>query len=196
MQPINVTINTPLFLRFYARCFTFPYEEMGYELQHIFRQLERGEFSENEFTHLDQVLNVINNYQGEEIKIVRENYVMLFSQWEGGSPLCPLIASDFMHTIGKPYDPETFFDHLMESAVPVNTDEPLDSLLNYLEYFSILCENEWTDLNFDELIEFQDKHIFSWIPSFCDRLYRSSNISFYKEVAVGLQDYLLQFSGE
>ena len=30
MQPINVSSNTPLFLRFYARCFIFPYEEMGY----------------------------------------------------------------------------------------------------------------------------------------------------------------------
>ena len=109
---------------------------MGYELQHFFRQLEVGDTTGEEYTHLEQILNIINHYQGEEIRDLRENYVILFSQWEGGNPLCPLIASDFMRSLGQQYDPESFMDVLLDSGIPVNPDESLDSIINYLEYFS------------------------------------------------------------
>ena len=44
---------------------------MGYELQHLFREIERGEINADEYPHLEQVLNVINHYQGEDIKELR-----------------------------------------------------------------------------------------------------------------------------
>jgi TorA maturation chaperone TorD len=186
---------TPLFLRFYARCFLYPYEEMGYELQHHFRQLERGEIIEEEILHLEQVLNIINNYQGEEIKSLRENYVSLFTRWEGHEPDCPMLASNFMEGLGKSYDSGPFIDDLLDSGIPVNPEEEMDSIVNYLEYLSVFCEGDLKPLSIEELSDFQNKHIFSWIPMFCDVLYQASQISFYKEVATGLKNYLIQISG-
>ena len=142
MQQSLITSQTPLFLRFYARCFLYPYDEMGYELQHLFRQLEQGEINENEVPHLEQVLNIINSYQGEEIKILRENYVSLFAQWEGHKPDCPLLASDFMQGFGKTYDSSPFIEDLLDSGIPVNPEEEMDSIVNHLEYLSVLCEGD------------------------------------------------------
>ena len=192
MQQTQITQQTPLFLRFYARSFLYPYEEMGYELQHHFRQLERGEITEEEVPHLEHVLNIINHYQGEEIKILRENYVSLFTRWEGHQPECPLLASDFMEGFGKSYDPGPFIDNLLDSGIPVNPEESMDSIANYLEYLSVLCEGDQESISTLDFSDFQKKHIYSWIPLFCDVLYRASQISFYKEVATGLKNYLLQ----
>ena len=77
MEQSQITPQTPLFLRFYARCFFYPYEEMGYELQHHFRQIEKGAINEEEVSHLEQILNIVNQYQGEDIKFLRENYGLL-----------------------------------------------------------------------------------------------------------------------
>ena len=196
MKNINITTQTPLFLRFYARCFLYPYEEMGYELQHLFRQMERGVFSEDEYGHLDQVLNIINHYQGEDIKILREDYVILFSHFEGNKPLCPLIAVDFMQSFGRRYDSAPFVDELLDSGIPVNPEEPMDSIVNYLEFFSLLCEYPDQPVGIMELDDLVENHIIAWIPLFTDILYKSSNVAFYKEVATGLKNYLLLLSSE
>ena len=192
MQQSFLTQQAPLFLRFYARCFLYPYEEMGYELQHNFRQLERGEIIEEEIPHLEQVLNIINNYQGEEIKILRENYVSLFTQWEGHQPDCPLLASDFMQGFGKSYDSGPFIDDLLDSGIPVNQEEEMDSIVNHLEYLSVLCEGDLEPVSTLDIADFLNKQINSWIPLFCDVLYQAGQINFYKEVATGLKNYLMQ----
>jgi TorA maturation chaperone TorD len=196
MQQSQITSLTPLFLRFYARCFLYPYEELGYELQHHFRQLERGEIKEQEISHLEQVLNIINSYQGEEIKVLRDNYVSLFTQWEGHQPECPLLASDFMQGFGEVYDSSSFIDHLLDSELPVNQEEEMDSIVNHLEYLSILCEDNPGPESSVGFSNFQNRHISPWIPLFCDVLYRVSQISFYKEVATGLKDYLTEIKEE
>jgi TorA maturation chaperone TorD len=194
MQLSPITHKTSLFLRFYSRCFLYPYEEMGYEFQYQFRQLERGEIIEEEIPHLEQVLNIINNYQGEEIKNLRENYVSLFTQWEGHLPDCPLLASNFGEVFGITYNSTPFIDDLLISGIPVNQEEDMDSIVNYLEYFSVFCEGDLEPLSKEELSKFQNKHIFSWIPMFCDVLYQTSQINFYKEVAIGLKNYLIQIN--
>lgn len=178
---------TQLFLRFYARCFIYPYEEMGYELQHVFRQMEKADINEDDALHLDQILSIINQYQGEEIKDLRENYVILFGRWEGNTPLCPQLAGDFMQLHGKHYDSMVFEDMLLDSDIPVDPEDPLDSIVNYLEYLSVLYE-DFADA--EQISKFLDAHIFAWIPLFCDVLYRASQISFYKELASGLKSYL------
>lgn len=193
MPTNNFNPQSGLFLRFYARCFVYPYEEMGYELQHLFRQLEVGEMNEVQFTHMDQILNIINQYQGEDIKMLRENFVLLFSRWEGGTPLCPMIATNLMKSFGKRYDPGTFIDRLLDSGIPVDEEDPLDSIVNYLEYFSVLCEWNSGEAETKELRNFYKKHIAAWIPLFCDVLYKSGNVSFYQEVAVGLRNFLFLF---
>ena len=193
MQSSLITHKTSLFLRFYSRCFLYPYEEMGYEFQYQFRQLERGEIIEEEIPHLEQVLNIINNYQGEEIKNLRDNYVTLFTRWEGHYPDCPLLASNFGEVFGIAYNSTPFIDDLLISGIPVNQEEDMDSIVNY-EYFSVFCEGDLKPFSKDELSKFQNEHIFSWIPMFCDVLYRASQINFYREVAIGLKNYLIQIS--
>jgi TorA maturation chaperone TorD len=192
MQISLVTPKTSLFLRFYSRCFLYPYEEMGYEFQYQFRQLERGEIIEEEIPHLEQVLTIINSYQGKEIKILRENYVSLFSQWGGHSPDCPLLASNFVQVFGNSYNSSPFIDDLLNSGIPVDQEEEMDSIINYLDYFSVFCDGDLRPLSNEELAKFQNKHIFTWIPMFCDVLYQASQINFYKEVAIGLKNYLIQ----
>jgi TorA maturation chaperone TorD len=192
MQEWPVSSQTPLFLRFFARCFLYPYEEMGYELQYLFRELERGTLVEEEFPHLDQILNIINQYQGEDIKLLRENYVSLFTQWEGHQPDCPLLASTFMRGLGRSYNPDPFTNDLLESGIPVDEEGDLDSIVNYLEYLSLIAEGDLELLSAADITDFQNTHIYSWIPLFCDVLYQVSQISFYKEVASGLKNYLLQ----
>ena len=189
-----MTKQAPLFLRFYARCFLYPYEEMGYELQHHFRQLERSEILEEEVPHLEQVLNIINSYQGEEIKVLRENFVSLFTQWEGHQPECPLLVSDFLKGFGKVYDSGPFIDDLLDSGIPVNQEEEMDSVVNHLEYLSVLCEDDLEPVSTLDITDFQNKYIYSWVPLFCDVLYQASQVSFYKEIATGLKDYLMQIN--
>ena len=194
MQEWQFTPQTPLFLRFFARCFLYPYEELGYELQHLFRQLERGELFEEEYQQLEQVLNIINHYQGEEIKLLRENYVQLFTQWEDHHPQCPLLASEFMRGLGRSYNPEAFTADLLESGIPVDPEEDLDSIINYLEYLSLIAEGGVEPLSTINTDDFIKEHIYSWIPQFCDVLYQVSQVSFYKEVASGLKGFLLELN--
>jgi len=194
MQQSHITEQTPLFLRFYGRCFLYPYDEMGYELQHLFRQIERGEILEEEVLHLEQILNTINSYQGEDIKILRENFVSLFTQWEGHRPDCPLLATDFMKGFGKSYDSGPFIDKLLDSGIPVNPEEEMDSVVNHLEYLSVICESDLEPVSILDLTTFLNKHIYSWIPLFCDVLYQASQVSFYKEIATGLKSYLLEIN--
>jgi TorA maturation chaperone TorD len=189
MAKINISAGTPLFLRFYARCFTYPYEEMGYELQHLFRLLENGQTNDDEDNHLEQILSILNSYQGEEIKILRDHYVFLFSLLEGSAPPCSLIISDFMRATGKSYDADTFIHDILESGIPVNPEEPIDTVINYLEYFSLLCESEAEAPESLDLLDIKQKHFDSWIPLYSDLLFKASQISFYKEVADGLQGY-------
>jgi TorA maturation chaperone TorD len=181
----------PLLLRFYARCFTFPFEEMGYELQHMFRELEREEFSGEDYQHLEQVLNIVNNYLGEDLKNLRDNYLFLFGYVEGDRPACPYFASEFTRILNIRYDADLFIDTLMDSELPFDPEEPLDSIIYYLEYLSILYESS-IEVDINNFTTFNNQHILSWIPTFCDRLLRISQISFYKEVALGLSEYLLQ----
>ncbi len=192
MQLFNTNPQTSLFLRFYARCFIYPYDEMGYELQHIFRQIERGEISIDDHPYLEQLLNVINHYQGEDLKDLRDNYVGLFSQWESGHTVCSLLASDFADAFGIKYESDNFIDLLIDSDIPTDPADAMDSIVNYLEYFSVLCEDDNESPIENRLTEFYNNHLIIWIPQFCDQLFRTSNISFYKEVAIGLSAYLLQ----
>ena len=181
-----------LLLRFYARCFNFPYEEMGYELQHIYRQLEREQFAEEDYPYLEQVLNVVNSYQGEDLKTLRDTYLYLFGRVEGDRPACPCFASELSQILNLRYNSDSFIDKLLESDLVLDTEEPLDSIIYYLEYLSLLYESAE---NIHTFRKFNKQHILSWIPVFCDRLIRTSQISFYKEVAVGLGEFLFE-SGE
>jgi TorA maturation chaperone TorD len=183
----NFTPATQHILRFYAKCFVYPYEEMQYELQHLFRLTERDSESDEETAFVEQVLNILNMYQGMDIKELREDYVHLFTE---DAP-CPLIAGEFVQQYSITYDSDVFSDLMTESGIPVNPDEPVDSVINYIEYLSLLSEDLLQgDGDQKSVTSFLKEHILVWIPAFCAVLYKSSNLGFYREIAVGINEYI------
>jgi TorA maturation chaperone TorD len=183
----NISPATQHILRFYAKCFVYPYEEMQYELQHLFRLIERDSESTEELAFVEQILNILNMYQGMELKELREDYVNLFTE---NAP-CPLIASEFIGRYSIKYDSEVFGELITESGIPVNPDEPVDSVINYIEYMSLLSEDFLLGGGDQKSVNsFLKEHISVWIPAFCEVLYKSSNLGFYREIAVGINEYI------
>jgi len=197
MKTENVKSGTAIILHYYAQAFAFPYEEMNYELQHLYRSLEREIHDEDDALFTDQILSSLNLFQGEEIIDLRGEYVALFTSQTSSNPRCPLIASDFCRLTLQKYDSLDAEELIYESGIPVNTDEPVDSIINYLQYLSFACEEFLMEsITPDVLSSFYDNHIVNWIPQFCDILYRAAGLSFYKEIAIGLKDFVLSFNSE
>lgn len=192
MNTDHISNLTPLIFRFYTKCFIYPYDEMTYELQYLYRTIERDEILADEIIHVDQILNIINQYQGADLKNLRNDYVILFSSNIDREALCPLLASDFLANYAKHYDPDQLSDLLWESGIPVNLDEPVDSIINLLEYSSLLSEDYLgQNASLSDLNGFFKSHILLWIPQFCDVLYNAAQLDFYREVASGLKSYIL-----
>jgi TorA maturation chaperone TorD len=189
-----VTVNL---FKFYTQCFAFPYEEMNYELQNLYRLLENEISSDDEVFMSDQVLSIINQYQGEDLVNLRMEYVAIFTAQESGTIICPIIASDFCRFASKSYDSTEAEEQIVDSGIPINPDEPIDSILNYLQYLSFACD-EFIISDIDEniLVSFYRTHIMYWVPLFCDLLYSSAGLAFYKELAVGLKETLLYYEQE
>ena len=195
MKTENVKASSAISLHFYAQSFAFPYEEMNYELQHLFRTLEKVVQDDDDILFTDQILSTINLFQGEEIKDLRAEYVALFTADETSNPRCPLMANDFFRLTMQTYDSHDAEEWIYDSGIPVSVDEPVDSIINYLQYFSFACDEYLSQsLDVEDLSRFFNHHIINWIPQFCDILYRASGISFYKEVAVGLKEFILYFN--
>ena len=195
MDRTKITSISSLLCKFYTRCFSYPYDEMNYELHHIFRLLEQNNISEDDYQQIEQVLSIINQYQGEDIKDIRDDYVLIFTGDENRKPLCPMLASEFLQNFGKHYDMFSFSDFIFDSGIPINPGEDVDSIINFLEYFSILLEQtSQGDLEESFLKEYIDNHIINWIPYFCDVLYKAASMSFYREIAIGLKGFLLWLS--
>ena len=180
-------------LHFYVKCFAYPYEEMIYELHHLYRILEQNVTNDEEFTFTNQILDLINSLQGIEFKELREEYVQLFTIYGEQEPLCPLVASDFLQRHARHLDADSLMDLLFDSGVPFDESEPPDSLINILEYFSVIIDlnDSFSEAEID--LFYQD-YIVSWIPAFCDTLNKASGIGFYRDVASNLKDYILWLS--
>jgi TorA maturation chaperone TorD len=192
MNADTITPFTPVLLRFYARCFSFPYAEQQYELHHLFRTMEKESVSLDDNEHLEMVLNIINHYQGQEIKILREDYISTFTNTYSAHDYCPLIATDFVALVKISYDAEPLQDEFAENGIAPDADEPYDSIINYLEYFSLLCEQYLAaDIEIDIVREFLIKHVLNWIPVFCRRVEKLSTTGFYRDTAAGLRHFLL-----
>jgi TorA maturation chaperone TorD len=180
-------------LQFYAKCFVYPYDEMFYELHHMYRTLEQNVSNDEEFTFTNQILEIVNNFQGIEFKDFREEYIQLFSTFGDQDPLCPILASEFLQRNAIHIDTNSLYDMFLESCLPFDADEPPDSLINILEYFSIIIN---PDLSFSEseIQDFYDNYIINWIPAFCDTLQNASSFSYYKDIATNLKEYLIWLS--
>ena len=180
-------------LQFYAKCFIYPYDEMFYELHHMYRILEQNVSNDEDFTFTNQILEIVNSFQGIEFKDFREEYIQLFSNFGAQEPLCPMIASDFLMRNAKHIETDSLHNIFAESGLPFDADEPLDSLINILEYFSIIIN---PDENYpeDEIDYFYENYIMNWIPAFCDTLQNASSFSYYKDIANNLKEYLYWLS--
>ena len=191
---MNIEIITPAtsqLFKFYTHCFAYPYEEMNYELHNLFRVLENEILTDEEVILADQVLSIINLYQGEEIKDLRDEFVALFTSSKSEDPICPMIASDLCRLASKTYYSFEAEEQIYESGLPVNMDEPIDSIFNYLQYLSFACDEFLSGDDEINISSFFDNHIIYWIPMFCDRLYATASLSFYKEAAIGLKETIL-----
>ena len=191
---MNIEIITPAtsqLFKFYTHCFAYPYEEMNYELHNLFRVLENEILTDEEVILADQVLSIINLYQGEEIKDLRDEFVALFTSSKSEDPICPMIASDLCSLASKTYYSFEAEEQIYESGLPVNMDEPIDSIFNYLQYLSFACDEFLSGDDEINISSFFDNHIVYWIPLFCDRLNATASLSFYKETAIGLKETIL-----
>ncbi len=195
MDENKITSLSPLFMRFYARCLAYPYAEQQYELQHLFRVMENEPISAEESEHLEAILSIINQYQGQEIKILREDFVMTFTKTYSGQSYCPLLAGEFTSSHKIPYDSEPVLELFLENGLSVEADESFDSIINYLEYLSMLYEQFLArEIDLAALEEFVNGHVLNWIPLFCQQVQQQSNLEFYKEAAAGLHLLLLWLS--
>ena len=180
-------------LQFYAKCFAYPYEEMVYELQHIYRLLEQNVSNDEEYTLTNQILDILNSFQGMEFKELREDYVQLFTNFGEQESLCPLIASDFLLRNAKHINVDDLFDMYLEVGLPFDENEPPDTIINILEYLSIII-NPDDSFSKEEIDTFVQEYVMNWIPGFCDTLNKASGISFYRDIAINLKDYLYWIS--
>jgi TorA maturation chaperone TorD len=184
--------TAPVILRFYARCFLFPYEEMTYELQHLFRQIELLIDDHEGMYWGHDILSVLNTFQGEDIQNLRTDYVFLFTGRYQSEPVCPIIAAEFSKRFRISYDSDLFIDLFIDSGLQTDEPDALDSIVNYLEYLALLYTQFNTEFKPEiDPEKFLDHHIFPWIPQFCDILSKSANISFYRELGASLKRYLL-----
>jgi TorA maturation chaperone TorD len=196
MQTSRINTSDIHLIHFYTRCLNFPYEELVYELQHLFRTLEGDIEDEEEYQFVEQALAIVNLYQGEEPQLLRSDYQRLFVQTEEQKPLCPIIATQFLSRYARHYDAEQFNELLFESGLHVSADEMGDTLTNQLEYLSILCESyRFGESDVQELHTYLHDHILVWIPAFCDVLYKAATVAFYRETAEGLKNYIHDLAG-
>lgn len=181
--------------RFYAKCFAFPYDEMAYELQHMYRIMEQNLYDDDEYIYLEQTLNIINNFLGLEFKELREEYARLFSNRVENKPLCPFNATDFLAQYGQHINSVPLPELYMESGLPFDEYEVPDSIINLLEYYSIQIDYFLNDeISEEELVSFYNQYLINWIPNFCDTLLNASSVDFYKEIAEGLKVYLIDLN--
>lgn len=162
--------------RFYSKSLTFPYTELGLELQHLFRQMEVLCQNELEEQLAGHTLEILNYFQGEEMSTMQGEYSRMFAHVEGEDPLLAIHFTAY----GNPGDADQILDHLFDSSFDVTYDEAPDSVINLLDYYCYLAE---ADDIIDKLPEFA-----SVIENFSQSLYQVSNINFYKEVAKGLHE--------
>jgi len=195
MELNNPTPLMSKLFRFYSKCFAFPYDEMVHELHFLYRRLEQDALDDDDYVYLQQILEIINNFQGIELKEIREEYVMLFTNAQENEAQCPLSATDFLVRHAKHIEIDSLPDMYYDAGLPFDMDEDVDSIILLLEYFSIMLDMYMDDPGMEEeVINFYEIYLISWMPQFCDTLNHASTFSFYKEISNGLKEVLFDIS--
>ena len=168
--------------RFYSKCIAAPYGELGFELQHIFRQMEITSQNELDEQMAAHCLDILNYFQGEELSALQAEFSRMFSHIEGETPLVSIRFTDY----GNFEDVQKIMDDIYDSMLEVSYDESPDSLINFLDYFSYLSEA-------GEVVNVLNVFTMVIFP-FSEQFYNASNINFYKEVAKGLNELCAVFN--
>ncbi|RMH60460.1 MAG: hypothetical protein D6677_13745 [Calditrichaeota bacterium] len=162
--------------RFYARTLMFPYDEMGQELQYLFRQMEKQAIEPIEAQLSGRALEVINFYQGEEMSALQAEYGRLFSIKENERPLVDIHFLPYT----TPARGEAFLDRIYESDLQVAFDEAPESMLNFIGFFAF---------DADSLTDPEQRKLFVEIVNgFSSALSDKTILNFYKEISRGLNE--------
>lgn len=162
--------------RFYSKCLAAPYDELGFELQHIFRQMEISSQNELDEQLAAHCLDILNYYQGEDTSSLQAEFTRIFSHIEGEAPLVSIRFTDY----GDKERAQDILDEMYDSMLEISYDESPDSLINFLDYYSYLSET-------GEVVDALATFSMIFVP-FCKKFYTAANINFYKEVAKGLSE--------
>lgn len=172
---------------FYARALTYPFDEQRHELQNLFRQIEKNIENEYDNTVAVRILDVVNYYQGEEMKELQTEYTRLFTPRGESEPMISLRLGNWIEANRS----DELEERLYETGFLTYSSEYPDFISHVLEYFASILPDEdeaWIE-------EFYVKFLEEAIPALCQTIYKESNLSFYKEYAKGLHD-LIQLMGE
>ncbi|WP_456442784.1 nitrate reductase molybdenum cofactor assembly chaperone [Caldithrix abyssi] len=167
---------------FYARTLTYPYDELTHELQHIFREMEKNIENAFDNTITARILDIINHYQGEEMKALQAEYTRLFTPRKEIPPVISLQLQDWtpMHDLSE------LEELLFDVGVSQYSGEHPDFVTHVLEYFASALDYEEEP----SISNFYEKFLQEPIPKLCATIYQKTTLTFYKEIAKGLHDLI------
>lgn len=128
----------PLLFRFYSHCLVFPFNELGLEMENLFRQIELQ--CENTMQeHLaNRALDVLNSFLAAETGNLQGEYSRMFAVIENNDPL---VAINFTEYSDSP-SLDKLLDNMYDSDLALSYDEAPESITNLLDYFSLIVESE------------------------------------------------------
>lgn len=170
--------------RFYAKALSFPYTELAFELQHIFRQLEINSQNELDEQLAAHALEVLNYFQGEEMSTMQGEFGRLFSSGEDSAAL----VSSLFTSYGPAEVAEELLDEMFETLLELRFDEAPESIVNLMDYYSFLAE---TDLDLEKLTP-----LVAILKEFSKTLYDITIINYYKELGKSLNELSALFNPE
>ena len=175
-----------LALRFYSRALKYPYDELTYEFQNILREAEKKIRTDFDNTVAASILDVINFYQGEEMKDLQAEFTRLFTPMDEEPPLISLQLLD----INARLDTVDLFDRIYESSLFIENEDLPDSIPFVLDYFAVLITDD-----LDEAETFFEKYLRHILPQLNEQIFNASNLNFYKEAAKGLNELVYLLAG-
>ncbi len=174
----EVTIFGDVF-RFYSKALAFPYNEMGFEFQHLFRQMEVACRSDEDEQLAARVLQVINNFQGEEISALQAEYTRMFTHEPASRPDVSIYMADYSNSETA----DALIARMYESDLGDMYDETPETITHLLNYAAQISDENDPESQLSELPQI--------INPFSQHLYKGTTLGFYKEVAKGLSEICL-----
>ncbi len=173
---LNLPNVLELVFRFYSRALSFPYDQMGFEMQHLFREIEIKCQDEWDESLANKILDVINFFQGEEINELQGEYTHLFVHSKTENSKVGFTISDYC--TDSTYN--QLLDEIYDSGLGQTFDDVPDDISTLFDYGSLLLN----DQNFDEKAGL----FYIVLLSFSQQLHKQAAKNFYREIARGIND--------